>query len=732
MTDPVSIELSGYANWKWEEALSVFADDGYYEKTPSRTTVTGVSWIKWDVWTDAVGRGNGRASGHGWNWYYEDIWARYWAVADANEEALKEPMTKFYQPMKRIMNAIANALGGGEFSVDGESNKAVQPWTFDRASTALSGAETFLTGHRKTLGDWKKNVGHKGDDFQGSGAAAFGSVLDGLIFRCDDVLGQLKTGSVSPSAALTDDPATGGTMEGKAGLTQAMRDLLAAYRSWMFSEGEVTYDTGLFGRISAPASRLAWPAGALQATWYSTAFCDDLKNCKPGYLSNAGQHFPKSGLLGADARSGQFWDGLQRIAQNLWLDHLKATLDTVSGTAISTLAKNYVATAKYLHNITPHQKLDFHPGGNGPKPPPGPGDGGDHNGKDGNGKDGNGKDGTGKDGPKPPPFSHDGTSKNDSNKKGPGGPGGPDGPKGPKAPDKLPDKNGSSNPGGPNPNGADPNALLKVPTGSTVGNDGVVRDANGKPVLDRLGRQIIVPPGSRVNHDGEIVGKDGKKLAEKDRVSRSGQDKRDTGDESELDRYLKSLRGESGGLAPPPLLLPNTNSSLPGLSYGGATVPSLDGLPALHSGQTDGKPSFATTGGGPQFPTAGGGPETPVPPKTVSGDSGPSLIKNEPGNGIPGNGNGGVPFYPPSAGAGAAGAGDKKGERDRTTWLAEDEETWGTDPKLAPAVLGARRRRARPAQRGGSGVRDHGQGGSDGRFAGGTTAPGYGHAEGTA
>ena len=27
-------------------------------------------------------------------------------------------------------------------------------------------------------------------------------------------------------------------------------------------------------------------------------------------------------------------------------------------------------------------------------------------------------------------------------------------------------------------------------------------------------------------------------------------------------------------------------------------------------------------------------------------------------------------------------------ERERTTWLAEDEDVWGTDPQIGPAVLG--------------------------------------------
>ena len=32
--------------------------------------------------------------------------------------------------------------------------------------------------------------------------------------------------------------------------------------------------------------------------------------------------------------------------------------------------------------------------------------------------------------------------------------------------------------------------------------------------------------------------------------------------------------------------------------------------------------------------------------------------------------------------------GQQNQERERTTWLAEDEDVWGTDPQIGPSVLG--------------------------------------------
>src|SRR5207248_532512 len=52
-----------------------------------------------------------------------------------------------------------------------------------------------------------------------------------------------------------------------------------------------------------------------------------------------------------------------------------------------------------------------------------------------------------------------------------------------------------------------------------------------------------------------------------------------------------------------------------------------------------------------------------------------------------GSGAGGVPFFPPMAG-GVGGAGDKPKERERQTWLSEDESVWGTGEEAGIAVVG--------------------------------------------
>jgi hypothetical protein len=54
-----------------------------------------------------------------------------------------------------------------------------------------------------------------------------------------------------------------------------------------------------------------------------------------------------------------------------------------------------------------------------------------------------------------------------------------------------------------------------------------------------------------------------------------------------------------------------------------------------------------------------------------------------------GEGTSAVPFYPPMAGGmGMSGGQQGLQERERTTWLSEDEDVWGTEPSVGPGVLG--------------------------------------------
>ncbi|ANN16146.1 collagen adhesion protein [Amycolatopsis orientalis] len=690
----------------WEDALNIFdctRDSSSSQKVPSRQTILDVVWLKWDVWAST----HGSKDPKGWDYVARSstLWMQYWGVASANYEAFDPVMKAFYGNMDETLASLKG---------DPNYNPLGQPWTFGRAFGALNGTKSLLDKQAAELKVWRDKVGKKGDDFQGTGAGAFRDYLDDLAFRCTDLVTQLGTRSAGLNSARTldkDDPATKEINEAESGLRWAFNKLQEGYDNWMHGTNP-GYKTALFGTVNVPNNQLAWPGGALNAIWNSSGLKPDLESHKSTASEwSGGEHYPKSALMGADARSPAFWNGIMTAARDLWTDHIEATLDVAATAVLTQLPKSYDAARALLPTIREPRRLNLHkapppppPGSQGPPPPPPP------------------PPGPQKGGPKPPPGSgkpppkipDSKDTKDTKDKKGSGG--GPP----PPPPPPGPPKNGSKPPPAP----PKPDDRLKVPTGSTIGPDGVVLGPDKKPLLDPLGRQIIVPPGSRIGPDGNIIGPKGDKLAEKDRLARPEPVKKDESRQTELDRYLKSLRGDSTPSMP--TLLAGSHAPSVSLSSGGSSN--------LHNGLSSGKPAVGSIGA-PAPAGSVSGHEPPAPPgKPVTTEGGPSLIKERQGNGTQQNGMGGVPFYPPTAGGQGVGAGgdQNKGERDRTTWLTEDEETWGTDPKLPPSVLGARRRGGRVAGRGAGGPRNYGQGGNDGRLAGGTTSPGHGHAEGSA
>jgi hypothetical protein len=69
-----------------------------------------------------------------------------------------------------------------------------------------------------------------------------------------------------------------------------------------------------------------------------------------------------------------------------------------------------------------------------------------------------------------------------------------------------------------------------------------------------------------------------------------------------------------------------------------------------------------------------------------AGNSGQGVVSPAGAGSAGAAGTGGMPFLPPMGGMGGGGGQEK--DRERSTWLAEEEAVWGTDPDCAPAVLG--------------------------------------------
>ncbi len=615
--------------WVWEEALNIFTVDPTFPVVPQRSTVVGVPWLTWRVYTHLRGPSNKVPSNmiHAEGMTFFTSW---YAVADASKE-VEGAAAPFFTNGNKVVDSLKE-----------DTNDVAKYSTFELASTTLGGVANLLTTQAGPLETWRDKTGHRGDDFQGTGAGAFWNALDELAHGSRDLVAQM-----------TKDLTTWQTLQLAGGLLKRAGEVLDEGRAkWQGGE-RFTYDTGLGFSVSATGSELSTPSGVVRAIWQAPELIADFASHPPPKYDRESDGWPKSTFLGGVLDEGNLVprEKLEQAAKKVWQEHLKVA-DT-NGSAVAWLLDlTYRQSLPYLPTIRPPVHLDLSRGG-GPPPGSGPGsDGAGPGGGDGSTGDTGPVTTTTSSGPPPPPPPFTSI--------GGGGP-----------------KGGLFPPPG------TPNTFLKVPTGSYVGRDGVVIGPDGKPVLGSDGRPIIVPPGSRVNGNGEIVGpRNTGNLEQKDRLRKAypppGTKVSGNAGESAMERYLKSLRRTPPPL--PPLRAPDT---MP------LTMSKFDPLSNFHSGpgalggsrigvSSDLSSSLA--------PPSGGKPAT-------TSTAGPPLGGPKSGAG---SGNG-VPFYPPSAGGagGTGGAGQGKGERDRTTWLAEDEETWGTDPTVAPGVLGRRRTRTR-------------------------------------
>ncbi|MGC4747990.1 hypothetical protein ACLQ28_20385 [Micromonospora sp. DT201] len=182
------------------------------------------------------------------------------------------------------------------------------------------------------------------------------------------------------------------------------------------------------------------------------------------------------------------------------------------------------------------------------------------------------------------------------------------------------------------------------------------------------------------------------------------------------------LGGSGSGVSIPGLGGAGSGGSFPGLGGAGSgvSIPDLGGagsggsFPGLGGsgvGGVGGNDFFGGSAGGdlPELGGVGGvgsgsggltgQPSAPLPNGLMVGALGPApvaptsgmdgLIPGATGAAGAGGAAGGFPpMMPPMGGMGGAGGGQQEKERERTTWLAEEEEVWGTDPNVMPGVIG--------------------------------------------
>lgn len=114
--------------------------------------------------------------------------------------------------------------------------------------------------------------------------------------------------------------------------------------------------------------------------------------------------------------------------------------------------------------------------------------------------------------------------------------------------------------------------------------------------------------------------------------------------------------------------VPGTFGGGGGINSGGLSLPDgIDSTAGLPKVSSDPFESMTSSALGSQLPGSTG----------VGASSGTSALSSA---------GSGMPMMPPMGGGGMGGGQGK--DRERNTWLTEDEDVWGTDPDCAPAVIG--------------------------------------------
>ncbi|MFJ3902991.1 hypothetical protein [Streptomyces sp. NPDC090025] len=276
---------------------------------------------------------------------------------------------------------------------------------------------------------------------------------------------------------------------------------------------------------------------------------------------------------------------------------------------------------------------------------------------------------------------------------------------------------------------------IMVPPGSRIGKDGKVYGPDGKPVLGPDKKQIVAPPGAKVgtpnqsqnnnnNNNTNLPGQntfDQIRLPEGAKILPNG---------TVVGADGKQLYDANGN----PYTLPKGSTIKDGVIYGPDGKPLsrshqlLTNADNAYNNRTTPRPNTTSQGGGdhnyrtnvpnhsrsPELPGGNGVPKVkPGTPNTVGGlntlgDRATKFGATAPTTAAstaaaaaaqqartaaqtsaqaPGQQS---PMMPPmgGAGAGAGGAPNQGKDRQRTTWLTEDEDTWGTDTGTVSGVIG--------------------------------------------
>ncbi|MCX4684098.1 hypothetical protein OG401_07200 [Kitasatospora purpeofusca] len=613
--------------------------------------------------------------------------------------------------------------------IDGtiKANDRLDPAVFGKAATNLTEFTTFLDGWITKIGtEWVKGIGEEDGDWQGSSANALRALL--LAFRNEIDADNQMIRLADVSSVLT--PCKTALDTQIAALWKGFQDWWASPLAWPTNTVSEAIKQGLKGAtVKVTAKEAVSPGWAHWDAKNKGTTNDDV-----GTTSAVSDlTFTLTGAAFGDPATEGFWTAVDKRAREIWVANVVKVLDKAADDALTAIgtaygnAGNAAVPLKPFPLIMPDPKTpttddptkDKDPTKDGPPDIKELGGGPDTKNlgggpdiknlgggpdikdiKDAGGGGGGGTGGNSGGGNKPNLNLGDigGNSGSNNPNLNLGGGGG-----------NLPNLNlgngGSGNSGsnsgsGPNlignpfpdlgtgplpdsllPGSSGSNRPVVVPPTSVITKDGRIVDESGNPVLDAAGNPMVAGPGYSIGPDGVLRDGQGNTVSQNRQLL--------------ADRY-SAAGDDSGG---PNLLSPNSfgaggfSYNTMGLGAGGSGSGSSLGL--------GGGPMMAGMGGGlsNRALAAGGDPSVTkaavdqANAERVAAERAARAAAQEQaaltGQRTATSSGGMPPMMPPGGGmgGGAGGAGNEK-DRRRTTWLAEDEEVWGTDSGAVSGVIG--------------------------------------------
>ncbi|MCX5613207.1 MULTISPECIES: hypothetical protein [unclassified Streptomyces] len=703
-------------NKNWEEALKVFmADTG---SLADRNSVAGPGSARWTT-TDGVRVLKDINPNQDWSKTFDVFWTGVATLQDANGQNVASPVhfvAGFNIDKKNVFDSPTSKwnlwfsdpkknlapLVGSPFK-----NEVVNPLSFEHAAAQVTSIVGWFDEWLPTIKKWGDAVDSGTDEWKGSAAGAFKKFLNVIHVEMSKV--RLDITAPSDYAALITTA--------KDQLKASATGMNTAFDEWYVTRNanglNVLHDA--FWKVMSKAE--------LQVTWKAYSYGDTY-----GYEPDVWKIVDNDK---SDISQAYWLDGVESAAKALWIANLEK-LDTAAKNHLGLLDTAYSKLAGALKEGVYQPNISMPGGGTGPTPPPNPQNNplnpGGKNPLDGKGGAG------GPGGPKKPPELKPGGGAGPGNKPPSGLPGSlkPGSGSGTGAGVPLLDKNGKPV------LGPDGKPVL-VPPGSRIGKDGKVYDPKGNPVLGPGGKPVIAPPGAKVGQlppggppqgplqpgsspydqirlpegakvleNGTVVDANGKPLLDSNGnpyTLPKGATVKDGivvgADGKPISRTHQLLTNAEHALNSRPVPKPNTQSGgLPSFEFksggtsGGGRFPGLDGL-----GSGGGSGSGLVNGAQPKgiAGTVGGmtgiGEWGTQRGASVAGNpaaAAANAAAQQQRDALQGQAPPQSPMMPPmSPGAGGAGGQPNQGkDRQRTTWLTEDEEVWGTDTGSVSGVIG--------------------------------------------